>query len=62
MKTQNYKKQKMYVVCGFVVAIIGFIIINILHFGIYNLLYLIMLVFYFIKFLYLESTAKTDKF
>ena len=62
MKTRKYEKQMLYVVCGFVVAIIGFIIINIFNFGVYNLFYLIMLIFYFIKFLYLQRVEKRDKF
>lgn len=46
------KDPKVIAVCGFVVGIIVFTIINILRFEVYSFLYLVMLIVYFFRFLY----------
>ena len=57
MSRQKSKCQK-WIVCGFVVGIIGFIVVNIYFFEVINMAYLIMLVVYFIRFLYLIKTEE----
>ena len=54
MKPQK-KNPKVIVVCGFVVCIILFTLINIFNFSVYRFIYLIMLIIYFFKFLYNEK-------
>ena len=52
MSSQKSSYQK-WIICGFVLGIILFSIINIINCDVFNLGYLIMLVVYFIRFLYL---------
>jgi len=52
MSSQKSSYQK-WIICGFVLGIILFSIINIINCDVFNLGYLIMLIVYFIRFLYL---------
>lgn len=52
------RNPKIIVMSGFVVGIIAFIIINVVKFEVFNMLYLLMLIFYFCRFLYLEKYEK----
>jgi len=51
-------RQNKIVICSFVVGIIAFVIVNIIHFELYNMLYLLMLVVYFVRFLYNKKQEK----
>ncbi len=44
-------RQNKIVICGFVVGIIIFIVVNIIHPEVFNMLYLLMLIIYFLRFL-----------